>query len=74
MVKREEIITHHFTFFLGLWIPEVLVKAQAIRALNAESFKLVIVSHLMAWCHLIGSNWHSLAVNLNSSYGVHESI
>jgi hypothetical protein len=30
MVKREEIITHHFTFFLGLWIPEVLVKAQAI--------------------------------------------
>jgi len=72
---EEDIFSHHH--LLLTWahgVSEVLIECKTVRVFDRESFELIVISHLVRRCHLVGTDWDGLAVNLDSSDCIDESI
>ena len=67
-------LTHHLLLGGAHGVPEVLIEAQCVGVLDGESLELIIVPHLVGGSHLVGSNGNGLAVDLDGSDGVDESV
>lgn len=72
---EEDIFGHHHLLLVkALWVPEVLIEREAVGILDAEALELIVIPHLVGGSHLVGADGDGLAVDLDGSDGVYQSV